>query len=758
MRLLYTISFLFPYLLFLFAAVGRESCVAQEHRIVKAIIQQQNTETVVNYRLFKEQVNTKSEFLIPNSAVQNMGYLKVDIHALAAIHTEKPALISFPLPTINGDIKTVILMRYDIRSEDFNVYAKGGSAQRSLVSFAPFVSYRGFIAGDSVSVAAFTFANNEVSAIFSTHAEGNYNLVLNYSHPGTEKENYLLFRESDIRGQQKPVCALTDEILDFFSPPAEQETPARGQYSSCNRLRLSIHADYQLYTRRSEDVDAVTFYVAAVFNGAAVLFENEGINLVLSELVINTTPDGYTFGSSTEVLFRFGSEIQAEFNGDIAHMLTGARPNGWASLGGLAWLDVLCWPPGIRTDQQGNSVWFGPYSMSNPQVLNSVPEVPVYSWDVNAFTHEVGHNIGSRHTQSCTWPGGAIDNCVAPEDGNCSPGPNPGRQGGTIMSYCHLVSSVGVNFALGFGPLPGNLIREKVSSASCLTSSIPLYALDTPATERIANRICNDGVWMYYYYDNNTSMWEDDELLLIISTEDPEGLGDSIEVKVTTSALYNSGTATAANVPYAGEGWTEINRTWRVLLPERDIVYPLMVRFPFTEQDIDDIRGAFPSVNDPGELTLVAFRSQEAAENIMNTNPLSVRFYNNASGADTASWRLGQEGNYMYAEFAAVDGIFGGSLGILPSIVSVHKYNDKQVPLKIYPNPVQNDLYVQVDFQINENQYIDVIDCMGKKVITKQISGGAEFFMLDVAALPSGIYFLRFVQGSNTCSSFFVKN
>ena len=37
------------------------------------------------------------------------------------------------------------------------------------------------------------------------------------------------------------------------------------------------------------------------------------------------------------------------------------------------------------------------------------------------------------------------------------------------MSYCYL-QSVGINFNLGFGPQPGNLIRSNIASASCLST------------------------------------------------------------------------------------------------------------------------------------------------------------------------------------------------------------------------------------------------------------------------------------------------
>jgi len=36
------------------------------------------------------------------------------------------------------------------------------------------------------------------------------------------------------------------------------------------------------------------------------------------------------------------------------------------------------------------------------------------------------------------------------------------------MSYCHLVNSVGINFTLGFGPQPGQRIRDYVDGVSCL--------------------------------------------------------------------------------------------------------------------------------------------------------------------------------------------------------------------------------------------------------------------------------------------------
>jgi hypothetical protein len=62
------------------------------------------------------------------------------------------------------------------------------------------------------------------------------------------------------------------------------------------------------------------------------------------------------------------------------------------------------------------------------------------------------------------WPGGPIDTCYHVE-GGCYNGPLKPRVG-TIMSYCHI--NGGVNLAFGFGPLPGNLIRQRFINAPCL--------------------------------------------------------------------------------------------------------------------------------------------------------------------------------------------------------------------------------------------------------------------------------------------------
>ncbi|MDP4851578.1 MAG: hypothetical protein NWR22_00230, partial [Saprospiraceae bacterium] len=85
------------------------------------------------------------------------------------------------------------------------------------------------------------------------------------------------------------------------------------------------------------------------------------------------------------------------------------------------------------------------------------------------MAHELGHTLGSSHTHACVWNGNntAIDGCYSTE-GGCNSFGLPAA-GGTIMSYCHL-RRVGINFSLGFGVQPGNVIRNTIAQASCLTN------------------------------------------------------------------------------------------------------------------------------------------------------------------------------------------------------------------------------------------------------------------------------------------------
>jgi hypothetical protein len=136
---------------------------------------------------------------------------------------------------------------------------------------------------------------------------------------------------------------------------------------------------------------------------------------------------------------------------------------------------------------------------------NSYETFPNYSWSVFVVAHEFGHLFGSRHTHACVWNGNntAIDGC-----GVCMESPDPDadpitcnncprlgvpQNGGTIMSYCHLSGNPGINFNLGFGLQPGNVIRNSVQMptvfANVLMFTSPDPIMSAPQASSIPYRM-----------------------------------------------------------------------------------------------------------------------------------------------------------------------------------------------------------------------------------------------------------------------------
>jgi hypothetical protein len=196
-------------------------------------------------------------------------------------------------------------------------------------------------------------------------------------------------------------------------------------------------------------------WVGELWNEVITLYENEDIPVSVSDIHVYTSSDPFAGATTTNAMLNlFSAHIDTlTYDGRLAHLLS-TRGLG----GGIAWLDVLC--------STSN-----PTAVSTSLSTNIVP-VPTYSWTVEVVTHEMGHNMGSPHTHACAWNGNntAIDGCGP------AAGYNEGCNAalpvsGTIMSYCHLVGGVGINFNNGFGPQPGDLIRAEYNNASCNTGT-----------------------------------------------------------------------------------------------------------------------------------------------------------------------------------------------------------------------------------------------------------------------------------------------
>ena len=317
--------------------------------------------------------------------------------------------------------------------------------------------FRGVVKDDEHSLAAITFYEDEVMGLIAT-SEGNLNIVKNM-----QSGKHLIYNDKNLKEKMDWVCDSEDDTSVIYDPEilldqqhdlGNTQVPIRS--TVINKIvKFYVETEYDIYQREGS-VSAVEKYILGLFNIVAVMYWNEDIPTGVSYIYIWTSDASYPYtgqNTTTDLLHQF-QQTRTSIIGDLGILLTSRTMGGRAA--GYS---------GICNSSTKNKLAVAGYLHSDYEIVNN------YSWSVEAITHEFGHLLGSKHTHACAWNGNntAIDGCYSVE-GSCSLPPIP-PEGGTIMSYCHFLQSetyVGTNFNLGFGPQPGNVIRNKVNNSNCL--------------------------------------------------------------------------------------------------------------------------------------------------------------------------------------------------------------------------------------------------------------------------------------------------
>jgi hypothetical protein len=427
-----------PLLLLLVLFLGKASAQNGIYNKIQTSLQNNKVQTISPFKVSTSSSVSKSNLFKDASSTISLNF---DLKILEDnIKSDEGGLMELNLPTSSTTNLSLLLMPVEIFKNDFKLTNSQGLA----LPFNKGKFYHGFIKGDSKSVASICITNGEVSGVIS-NAKGNLFLEKDKS-----SSDYFLFKNENLKTQKAPFqCFTEDSIKQVIGTEESQDKSI-----SCKVVGIFIEADYHMYQQNGNSISNVANYVYNLFNQTAMIYNNENVAIRISELKVWDVADPYVNLTSTSNILSAYTSNNPTFNGQLAHFIS-TRSLG----GGVAWIDVLC----------------SSYNHAVSAGLGSLATFPSYSWSTEVFAHEMGHNFGSPHTHSCSWPGGAIDNCGPTAgyafEGSCTSAPTPAPNTGTIMSYCHLVGSVGINFSFGFGLLPGNLLRNRVSSSTCLSTN-----------------------------------------------------------------------------------------------------------------------------------------------------------------------------------------------------------------------------------------------------------------------------------------------
>jgi hypothetical protein len=233
--------------------------------------------------------------------------------------------------------------------------------------------------------------------------------------------------------------------------------------------KVYIEVCNDLYVRWGSNTSNTISQVGTIFGSVKELYARDGVQVQLGEVFIWTTVDPYAnLVGSLDILSTFGNN-RINVSWRFKHLLNNKNYGGIAYVSTDALTSVAFAYSGI-----------GGYAVSSSSI--------VYSWPLYVFSHEMGHNLGSRHTHWGCWIDkrnnaliGRLDSCYSCEPcGSTAPNCNTVtklNRNGTIMSYCHINGNI--NPSRGFGLHPGATIRRAIwnsdipfetGSGSCTTT------------------------------------------------------------------------------------------------------------------------------------------------------------------------------------------------------------------------------------------------------------------------------------------------
>lgn len=688
-------STLISALLLLFIAANAQSLSP----ISKMVAQAKSGQGLSSFSFFEKEtraLDATSEFstVLPKGTL-----LQWDEAKFKSLQDASGQAIALTIPWENGATLPLELVVAKNFSDEFVVHtATTGDTPQEVERG---MHYWGIVKNHPNSLVCISIFENEMVGMVN-YEGGRFTIA---ALPNNASKDHILYKDTDLAMAQPFHCETDDDLHRI----GEEAVISDRSAGPDNCVKMFIECDFTLFQNKGSVANVVT-YMTGVMSQVSALYTNESVNLVLNDLFVWNVVDPYTGPSASNYLTQFRTAKNGVYNGSLAHLV------GIHNLGGVAYLDVLC-----------NALYGVGYSSINATFSN----VPIYSWTVEVLAHEIGHNLGSSHTHACVWNGNntAIDGC----------GPTAGysegctaalpTNGGTVMSYCHLVSGIGINFANGFGPQPGNRIRSEVYNASCLAACGGGGGGCTYAAINSQNFDAGWGIWT----DGGTDCARINNATFANSPTFSIQLRDNTNTSVTTTTSQNWTTYDEITVDfsYISVSFETGEDFWVQLSTNGGSTYTTYGDFNAGTQFSNNVRSA-GQVIIPGPFT----------------STTRLRFRADASADD----------DVVYIDDVVITGCLQQFTPGQP--IDRNKGNDISLEklaaagitaLKTGPNPNSGVLMVQFDAEEACNINVVLTDLTGRVVVQNNWNAlqGFNNLMVPTQTLSNGMYILSIQTGDS---------
>lgn len=405
------------------------------------------------------QIEYIEESNLSKEYVSEAYFFQLDKIALDNFYKDDIEVVKFKIPFESGKEINMVLKKFHIIDKDGIEVLLMPSNKTQTVK-PTIKTYKGYIDGIDKSVVYMTFDSIHLNLTIRDE-NGNYQLV-----PIDKKGKYKIYNEFKLNEKGSLLCGVESHNSDDFHDEQlhnDSSIYSKISNSSLGCFEVNVVVDNAFYLNQTDingnpSIEANLNEILFLYSDAATIFELENLTLRLNHITLWQSIDPYSTESNMDEILRdFTEDLEAggyrnPNKNRVFQLVLGSDHYPY---GGTAWLGGFGDHPDFDEFLFIDLKWSGPVSvLSSANNYNPLP-YPNLSYRVRALCHEIGHNLGSHHTHACKWNGNntAIDGCVPVEEGNCNRPPTTNN--GTIMSYCS-----SINYTLGFGDQPGNVIRN----------------------------------------------------------------------------------------------------------------------------------------------------------------------------------------------------------------------------------------------------------------------------------------------------------